>query len=72
MSISQNSKKKRDDRRDVAAELLPFKGIDEGRKMLFSPVPGFEHGGKVRRTGVYMLHKGERVTRVDRTRRGRR
>jgi hypothetical protein len=70
--MADNSKKKRDDRRDVAAELLAFEGIDEGRKMLFSPVPGFKRGGKVRRTGVYMLHKGERVIRAGRSRRGRR
>jgi hypothetical protein len=72
MSITQNSKKKRDDRRDIGTELLAFKGIDEGRKILFSPVPGFKRGGTVRRTGVYELHKGERVTPAGRSRRRRR
>jgi hypothetical protein len=24
-------------------------------------IPGFKHGGKVKKTGIYKLHKGERV-----------
>lgn len=24
-------------------------------------VPGFKHGGKVKKTGIYKLHKGEKV-----------
>jgi hypothetical protein len=72
MSIPQNSNKKKDDRRGALGELMAFKGIDEGRKILFSPVPGFKRGGDVKRTGVYKLHKGERVIPAGRSRRGRR
>jgi len=24
-------------------------------------IPGFKHGGKVKKTGIYKLHKGEKV-----------
>jgi hypothetical protein len=40
--------------------------------MLFSPLPDFKRGGDVKRTGVYKLHKGERVIPAGRSRRGRR
>jgi hypothetical protein len=49
-----------DDNRETRADKV-FKGVDEARKMLFSPVPGFKRGGVVRKTGTYKLHRGERV-----------
>jgi hypothetical protein len=70
--MAKNSSKQRDDRRNIGAELLALRGVDEGRKMLFSPVPGFKRGGSVKRTGVYRLHKGERVIPASRSKRGRR
>lgn len=35
-------------------------------------VPGFKRGGRVKRTGIYKLHAGERVIPARSKRRGRR
>jgi len=53
----QNPNGQRRGRGSPLKDLLLLEGPGEVRKTLFSPVPGFERGGKVRRTGIYKLHK---------------
>ena len=42
---------------------------DLARRMDEIGIPGFKRGGRVHRTGIYRLHRGERVIPARKTRR---
>lgn len=51
---------------------VPDKGARPGRVNKFSPqslIGSFKKGGRVHKTGVYLLHKGEHVLNRDQTKR---
>lgn len=49
---------------------IPDKGVRPGRVNKFSPqslIGSFKRGGRVKKTGVYLLHKGEHVLNREQT-----
>jgi SLT domain-containing protein len=52
----------------LGQERLIMSGIDQLRKAIFSPIGGLRRGGRIKQTGIYRLHAGERVVPAGRRR----
>jgi hypothetical protein len=45
----------------IQQERMAVSGVNQIRKAIFSPLGSLRKGGRVKATGVYRLHSGERV-----------
>jgi hypothetical protein len=60
----QSSNRRRNQNRNwdqLRDEELAMSGASQLRKAIFSPLGNLKEGGRIKKTGIYRLHRGERV-----------